>query len=202
MNPHHHPPGVDAWQPWSPDQLHASLNGVSAPWYIVGGLALDIWHGCETRAHEDLEFCVLRKDFETFRNVFSAFEIYTAHDGAVVRLANSDEPAAEIEQLSILEPAVARWRADLMIEPGDMRSWRYKHDHSVQRPRSIMIEVSLSGIPYLNAAGVLLFKAKRCRVKDQRDVHNALPKLAPADRTWLKETLKQQHPNHIWIGKL
>lgn len=202
MNPYPDPPGVDAWQPWTPAQLHERLEGVSASWYIVGGWALDIWHGHETRTHDDLEFCVLRKDFDTFRNIFAAFEIYTAHDGDVTHLAGDEMPSPEVQQFWLLETAAAKWRADLMIEPGDAHLWRYKRDHSVQRPRSIMVETSPDDIPYLNVAGVLLFKAKRCRAKDQLDFQTALPKLAPADRTWLKETLKQQHPNHAWIGKL
>lgn len=202
MNPYPVPPGVDAWQPWTPAQLHQRLDGISAPWHVVGGWALDIWHGHETRPHDDLEFCILEKDLDTFRNIFSAFEIYTVHNGDVTHLAGDEKPSAGIQQFWILDTAAMKWRADLMIEPGDAHLWRYKRDLSVQRPRSIMVEVSPDGIPYLNAAGVLLFKAKRCRAKDQLDFQNALPKLAPADRTWLKETLVQQHPNHGWIGIL
>ncbi len=202
MSPYSDPPSVKAWQPWTPAQLQRKLEGISAPWYIAGGWALDLWLGYETRAHEDLEFCVLRKDFDAFRNVFALFDIYAAHDGNVARLADDEKPSPEIAQFWILEIAVRAWRADLMIEPGDSQSWQYKRDHSVQRQRSIMVEISPDGIPYLNPAGVLLFKAKRCCAKDEIDFQNALPKLALSDRKWLKETLIQQHPEHFWIGYL
>jgi len=182
MNPYSDPPGVDAWQPWTPAQLQERLEGASAPWYLVGGWALDIWHGYETRAHDDLEFCILEKDLDVFRNILAGYGIYTAHDGDVTYLANDEKPSPEIQQFWILETALARWRADLMTEPGDPDLWRYERDHSVQRQRSIMVEWSPDGIPYLNAAGVLLFKAKRCRAKDQLDFQNALPRLTPADR--------------------
>lgn len=202
MKPYPDPPGVDAWQPWTPAQLSQKLEGVAEPWYIVGGWALDLWHGYETRAHEDLEFCILKKDLGAFRKIFAAFDIYTAHNGNVTRLANEEKPSSEIQQFWILEIPAREWRADLMIEPGDLQSWRYKRDHSVQRNRSAMIDVSPDGIPYLNTAGVLLFKAKRCRAKDHLDFQNALPKMALSDRNWLKQALIQQHPEHPWIEQL
>jgi hypothetical protein len=52
----------DAWSPWHPRELAQRLEGMSKPWCIVGGWALDLWHGHETRAHEDIEFTVLRGD--------------------------------------------------------------------------------------------------------------------------------------------
>ena len=54
-------PPPEAWSmAWTPDQAARALEGVSAPWAVAGGWALDLWHGMQTREHEDLEIAVRR----------------------------------------------------------------------------------------------------------------------------------------------
>jgi hypothetical protein len=65
------PPGVEhwegpplaAWSPWSPEQAAEQLAGVSAPWCVIGGWAIDLFLGEQTRPHEDLEIAIARSDF-------------------------------------------------------------------------------------------------------------------------------------------
>lgn len=57
----------DAWCAWHPQELARRLSGIAWPWCVVGGWALDLWHGVETRAHDDLEFTILRADVDRFR---------------------------------------------------------------------------------------------------------------------------------------
>jgi hypothetical protein len=60
-------PDQEAWDAWHPGELARRLAGIDRPWCVVGGWALDLWHGRVTREHHDLEFTVLRKDFGRFR---------------------------------------------------------------------------------------------------------------------------------------
>ena len=48
-------PDDDAWGAWHPADLARRLHGLERPWCVVGGWALDLWHGRQTRDHEDLE---------------------------------------------------------------------------------------------------------------------------------------------------
>jgi hypothetical protein len=40
----------------------ALLAGIDSPWWIAGGWALDLFIGDQTRAHEDLDVGILRRD--------------------------------------------------------------------------------------------------------------------------------------------
>ena len=42
----------------------AFLKDFPVRWWIGGGWAIDIWIGKASRAHEDIEICILRKDQE------------------------------------------------------------------------------------------------------------------------------------------
>lgn len=79
-------PDHDAWCAWHPTELARRLTGVSVPWCVAGGWALDLWHGHQTREHEDLEFTVLRSDVPVFRRALADMEFHTAGDGIVKHL--------------------------------------------------------------------------------------------------------------------
>lgn len=192
----------DPWLPWHPSELALRLSGLSRPWYIAGGWALDLWHGHQTRDHEDLEFAVLRDDVDVFRRTLSGLDFHTAADGVLKHLPLGEEPSSTINQIWCRDVEARCWRVDMMIEPGTFETWVYKRDAQIQRPRREMILLTSEGLPYLNPAAVLLFKAKHRRAKDEIDFANALPKLLRSERAWLKSCLAGAHPGHEWISAL
>ena len=90
----------------------------------------------------------------------------------------------------------------MMIENGTPGRWVYKRDPAITCPRGDAIHTSPDGVPYLDPAAVLLFKAKYRREKDELDFANALLRLTPADRARLKDWLAATHPNHEWSEAL
>lgn len=192
----------DAWSSWHPTELARRLSGISRPWCIVGGWALDLWHGRQTRDHGDLEFTILRNDLNAFRRVLEGMEFYTAGDGIVEYLPDNEEPPATIYQIWCQDITERRWRVDMMLEPGTRDSWVYKRDPTIIRPRADMVITTSDGIPYLKPAAILLFKAKHRRPKDEIDFENALPKLEASERAWLKTCLETAHPGHEWVRML
>lgn len=195
-------PDDGAWSAWHPAELGRRLRGVERPWCVVGGWALDLWHGRQTRDHEDLEFTVLRDDVPVFRAALPGLEFFTVDDGVVEPLWADAAPPPHVFQIWALDPVARRWRVDMMIEPGTPRDWAYKRDPRITRPRAQMIATTPDGLPYLNPAAILLFKAKHLRAKDEADFTSARPLLAPAERAWLRECLDLMHPGHPWIDRL
>lgn len=202
MNDRQVVPDQEKWEPWSPAELSGRLSRVSRPWCVVGGWALDLWHGEKTREHEDLEFTILREDLRIFRDELRDMEFYTVNDGVLERLAADREPKAEIAQIWCFDRPADRWRADMMIEPGTDEHWVYKRDRQITRPRSEMVALTADGVPYLNPSAVLLFKARYRRTKDEEDFAKAAPGLLPSERLWLRDCLDRLHPGHAWARML
>jgi hypothetical protein len=192
----------DAWASWHPTELARRLNGISRPWCVVGGWALDLWHGYQTRDHDDLEFTILRHDLGAFRGMLEGMEFYTAGNGIVEHLGGNEEPPPAISQIWCQDVEERCWRADMMLEPGTSDTWIYKRDQAIVRPRAEMVASTSDGLPYLNPAAILLFKAKHKRIKDDVDFENALPKLPASERIWLKTCLEMTHPGHEWAQRL
>ena len=188
MDPAQYDLNQSQWAPWTPPEIYRHLRAVDSVWYVVGGWALDLWHGETTRAHEDLEFCILRPDFPKFSAALADFDLFAASSGVVTKLENPAVPPKEGEQFWGLDRRNFTWAFDLMIEPGDETTWAYKRDPELTAPRSEMVHISNAGIPYLTPACVLLFKAKHQRPKDEIDFARALPKLSLHDRQWLQKS--------------
>ncbi|AMB46825.1 amino acid transporter [Methylobacterium sp. AMS5] len=195
-------PPEDDWSPWHPGELARRLDAVARPWCVVGGWALDLWHGHQTRDHEDLEFTVLRDDVGVFRQALSDMTLYTVADGRFEILPEGAEPPPHILQIWCFDARAARWRVDLMIEPGEPDAWVCRRCPAIRHPRAGMVASTPEGIPYLRPAAVLLFKAKHRRDKDEADFERALPHLTPAERRWLREGLDRLHPGHAWAQAL
>jgi hypothetical protein len=191
-----------AWDAWSPDQLSARLVCTKADWYVVGGWALDLWHGYQTRAHDDLEFAVLPEQIEVCRKSLSELEFFIAHSNTLTHLCPVAPLPADVWQLWGADITEGRWRVDMMIERGTPDVWVYKRHPSIHLPRAAAVRISPAGIPYLAPSIVLLFKAKYCRDKDEDDFQAALPNLEPNEKTDLRRWLEQLHPDHIWIPAL
>lgn len=198
----HAPLPIDAWKGWTPPELHQRLRGIDQPWCVVGGWALDLWYGQQTRIHEDIEFTVLRCDLPVFRHALGDLQHYTAHSGALAHLPKDTEPGAEMAQVWCADEAAGCWRVDLMIEDGTPDVWVYKRDTAVRYPRSDMVWVTADGLPYLRPGAALLFKAKHRRPKDQIDFDVMAPRLPDDERAWLRGHLARLHPGHAWTASL
>jgi hypothetical protein len=192
----------DAWNPWTPDELSARLRPFGLDWYVVGGWALDLWHGHQTRAHHDLEFAVPLGQVDQARKALSDLTFFAAKAGALTHLAASALVPDDVWQLWGAEAKQKCWRVDLMIERGSLDHWVYKRDPGLTLPRTAAIHRTGAGLPYLAPGLVLLFKAKRARDKDELDFRRAIPRLKPEESAALRGWLQRLHPGHDWIGRL
>lgn len=196
------PPPETAWHAWTPQELAERLKEATSAWHVAGGWALDLWHGEQTREHEDLEFAVLSEDVAYFRSLLPDLEFFTARDGALDHLESTVAPSTEVNQLWGADIKQGCWRVEMMIERGTPDLWIYRRNPTIRMPRTNAVHRSLSGIPYLAPANVLLFKAKYRREKDEEDFRSALPELPASEKANLRTWLEKAHPGHEWIDSL
>jgi hypothetical protein len=195
-------PGLDAWRgAWTPQEVAGKLAGVGVPWCVVGGWAIDLFLGRQTRRHGDLEIAIVRKDLAAVRACLAPYRFHAVGDGEVRALAAGETPPFDKHQAWALDEAAQLWRVDVMQEPGDHSTWVFRRDERITAPRALMV-AERNGIPYLRPEGVLLYKAKAQRPKDEADFAACAQRLSPEARAWLREALGRAHPGHAWIAGL
>jgi hypothetical protein len=194
------PVGDPPWQPWLPEEVTARLAGVTVPWCISAGWAVDLFRGEVTRPHEDVEITVPAAGFPAIRAALADLEFDVAGDG---HLWPEHSPAFDQHfQTWGREPATGLYRIDVFREPHEGDTWLCRRDQTITRPFSDLIKHTPGGVPYLAPEVALLFKAKHARPKDEHDFAGALPLLDLTARAWLIDALHLVHPGHPWLATL
>ena len=195
-------PGLDDWDAWTPWEAAERFAAVRVPWCVVGGWAIDLFIGSQTREHGDLEVEVLRGDFDVARAALAGFGLFSAGSGRVRPLRPDGVPPAEDHQVWVCEVEAQVWRMDVMLALGDVDTWTFRRDPAITAPRPSMVGRDGRGVPYLAPQGTLLYKAKAAREKDEADLEACLPRMDGESRAWLRGALEHAHPGHPWIGRL
>ena len=50
------------WEDFDPSRLSSLMCSFHAPWWVVGGKALELWMGRQRCAHQDVDVAFLRAD--------------------------------------------------------------------------------------------------------------------------------------------
>lgn len=195
-------PGLEAWRgAWTPAEAAEKLSGLQVPWCVVGGWAIDLFLGRQTRPHGDLEIAVVKSDLPAVRAHLAGYRFHAVGDGEVRALAPGEPPPPEKHQTWVLDEVVQLWRVDVMQEPGDRETWVFRRDQRIAAPRAQMIALN-DGVPYLRPEGSLLYKAKAQRPKDEADFAACAPHLGASSRAWLREAIARLYPGHAWASAL
>jgi hypothetical protein len=204
------PPGgrqIDAadldllWVPWTPLDVAERLAGVSAPWCVAAGWALDLHLGETPRDHDDIEIAVPRTLFGEVATALPGFEWDVAGSGKVWPYAEAgDHP--DLHQTWCRDPRTGHYCLDVFREPHDGNRWICRRDPTITMPYDELIRSTHAGIPYLIPEVVLLFKARRPRDKDDDDFRRVAPHLTTKGRARLAEWLRRLYPDHSWLSAL
>ncbi|MEL6829566.1 MAG: amino acid transporter, partial [Pseudomonadota bacterium] len=127
------PLDLAAWDAWSPQYLAERLKGVRYHWYVVGGWALDLWHGEQTRPHEDLEFAVLPEDASAVAAELSELAFFENRKTGFTHCTFEQTPASDVWQYWGGDIEQGVWRVDMMIERGTPQTWCYKRNASLRQ---------------------------------------------------------------------
>ncbi|MBO3743511.1 nucleotidyltransferase domain-containing protein [Actinoplanes flavus] len=184
---------------WTPAEIANRLTGVTAPWCVAAGWALDLFRGEQTRPHSDLEIAVPAARFPEIRDRFPGYAFDAVGDARIWR-SPSPEALHATHQTWLRDPATDDYLVDVFREPHDGPTWICRRDETIRLPYPEIIEHTPDGIPYLRPELVLLFKAKHRRPKDQDDFDGILPLLSPARRATLSRLLTRVHPGHPWLA--
>lgn len=194
--------GLAEWQVVCPREGARWLSGVSAPWWVAGGWALDLYAGTQSRRHGDLDIGVLRRDVSQVLAALPSWEFFEAHNRRLTRLRTGTLPGLEVNSLWCRPADTTLWAMELMLDASDGDRWVFRRQPDIQRPLSSVIRRSHEGIPYLAPEIQLLYKARSRRAKDQADFDHIAPRMDSDARAWLRHTLRRTDPEHEWLPSL
>jgi hypothetical protein len=186
----------------TPLEVAAFFAGATFRWWIAGGQSLELEEE-PRRPHDDLEVGIIRDELPQVRSFLSDYHLWDTHAGALHFVSPDYELPTDHEQLWLRRDAFSPWLMDLMLTPVEGETWFYKRDRRISRPLEQVVHAGPGGIPYQRPEVTLLYKARRLAPKDELDFAATLPRLAGADREWLRAAIALSEPaDHPWLKRL
>lgn len=190
------------WEPLSPWQALRLLAGLSEPWWVAGGWALDLAAGRATRSHADLDLGVFRGDLPAVFEALPGFDFFGARGGALRHATSAGAVGEDVHSIWCRRRRSGLWTFELMLDERLGDSWVFRRDRSIRRPVSELVQ-QREGAPAVLCPEVqLLYKAKQVRDRDEQDFRVHAPGLDPQARGWLRDALARVHPGHRWLRAL
>jgi hypothetical protein len=190
------------WAPLTPPQVAELLVGLPAPWWIVGGWAIDAFTG-RPRAHEDVDVGFFRADLPALLEQLAPDRcVWSNLSGTLRPLKRPEDLLDGCRQLWVRRDGSSPWEMDLAMTPHDGDTWISVRDDQVRMPLEDATFEAADGIRYLRPEIVLSFKARRRRRPDQGDLDAALPMLDEAARASLRHAIALHHPGHPWLRRI
>ena len=190
------------WEPLSLEEVKKVLGPVSAPWWLAGGHALDLFIGHETRKHADVDVSVLRRDQQAFRDALANWDVQIAHGGELIPWKRGEMLAPEHHQIWVRETPTGPWRLELLFDESEGKRWAFRRDPHIGLNVADLGRRDANDIPFIRPEVNLLYKSKAPRPVDETDFLYALPRLDVAQKGWLVGALYTIEPTHRWIERL
>jgi hypothetical protein len=190
------------WEPLSPPDAAATLQVIEAPFWIAGGVAIDLFLGRETRAHGDLDVAMLRRDVRALTKLARDWDVHIAHDGTLTPW-DGTALAPEVHQFWVRRHGAETWAFEVLLEESHGDTWSYRRDPRVTRSLSRFGVRATDRPPYLRPEITLLYKSNRPETeRNAHDFEIALPHVDPLSREWLRRALGVIDRVHPWIPRL
>jgi hypothetical protein len=182
-------------------QVAGVMQPLGVWWAVAGGWAIDLWVGCQTRDHHDVEVVVRRTDQQAvWDSLHNGWELLCLDPpgSAWAEWLCDTEMVQPSFQLKARAPG---FEFDLFLESVSEDSWCFRRDDRVQRPIDRIVSTR-AGIPIVVPEVQLLYMAKSEEPKNQHDFETVRSMLDERSSRWLRDALALVHPGHRWLDAL
>lgn len=187
------------WKRFEIDQFSSLIRGTAAPWWVAGGLAIDLFLGRTTRTHEDLDIVIDREDQKEFLRVLSGWDLRATHPPGTLQTLKGNLASPSANAIWCRENESAAWRFEFLLAPFSSDEWIYRRTAKIRGPRDSFGWKTSDGVQVISPEIQLLYKSKARRLKDEEDFQNCWPALDQKQKAWLKEVITIEHGSeHPW----
>lgn len=191
------------WERFEIREMAILLKSIDAPWWIAGGLAIDLFLNHESRTHDDLDIVINREDQSQFIESLKGWDLRETNPPGVLNPLNGDIAALTANAIWCRENLNTPWRFEFLLAPFSHDEWIYRRTSEIRGPIDTFGWQTSEGIRVIAPEIQLLYKSKARRPKDEIDFENCLPILNANQKFWLKSAIKIEHGySHPWYSLL
>ncbi|MFL6333541.1 MAG: nucleotidyltransferase domain-containing protein [Pyrinomonadaceae bacterium] len=185
-----------------PVQVAAVMREFEPGWSVAGGWAIDLFLEKETRAHQDIEVAVFRKDQLALHDYFAGWLLQKIVKGEQVVWERDEWLGLPTHEIHCFNETGHPPRIEVLLNESNENEWLYRRDQLVRRALAKVQLESSAGVKFLCPEIVLLYKSKNPRAKDEQDFQSVVRCLGAEPRKWLKDAIKVCASEHHWLRSL
>ncbi len=190
------------WTPFTPPDVAALFAGLGAPWWIVGGWAIEAFTR-RSRPHEDIDIGFFRADLPVILERLEPELCVWSNLGGTLRPLKRPEDLLDgCRQLWVRRDGASPWLMDLAMTPHDGQTWISVRDDRVRMPLEDAVFVGPDGIRYLRPEIVMSLKARDPRPSSEGDLDAILPLLDADACGSLRDAIALYDPGHRWLERI
>jgi len=195
---------IHNWDPLSVEETVELMSGLSVPWWIAGGWAIDLFLGRQTRAHGDTDVLVRRDDQLEVQKYLSDWDLHKTQQPGLKPWPAGEFQKRPFDDIWCRRRADSPWSLQFMLLDTDGDQWVFKRDESIRGSLGGLGRWTSSGVPYIAPEIQLLYKAKpEILDKDQSDFDLAAPCMCHGAQAWLVRCLEKRfREGHVWSTSL
>jgi hypothetical protein len=192
------------WKRLSLNEIQLLLEKSERPWWIAGGIAIDLFLGYESRPHTDLDIVIDHVSHQYFRIFLSTWDMRaTDPPGSLKPMAHGDVLSNSVNAIWCRQSNEHAWQFEFLLAPFTETEWIYRRNPKIRGPIKSFGWKNEDGLQIIAPEIQLLYKAKARREKDEADFQNCLPHLNKIQILWLKEAIEIDFgENHPWLELL
>lgn len=193
-----------SWNPLSVDEVAHLFVGAPFPWWIAGGVALELAVGKIIRSHSDIDVFILRRDHLAVREWFTEWDCWAADPpGTLRKWPEGEELEPSVHDVWCRKTRDDDWRLQLMIDEFDGSDWVSRRNEQIRAPLKDITRTTSTGIRFIAPHIQLFYKAKNLREKDKVDFDVVVDSGIDLDVTWLRQAILNCHGDqHPWLDRL
>lgn len=178
------------------------MRDFEAPWFVLGGWAIDLFLDAQTRSHSDIEIGIFRKDQNLLRAYLRDYSFGKVNDGVVQPWLEGESLSLPVHELYAKSDHHPIGELEVLLQEEVNGDWAFRRDLRIKADCKNILLLSKDAIPFLSPEIILLFKAKKTRAKDHSDFVVAHEKLNIDQKHWLRSAIELCQPGHEWLNHL
>ncbi len=192
------------WEPMTTEEASQLFRALSIPWWVAGGVAIDLFVGRTTREHDDFDVLILRRDQLVMQGYLKGWDLHRTNQPGLKPWLAGEYLGLGVNQVWCRRTPDSLWALEVMFMDTVGDRWVFRRAPSIGGSLASLGRETPEGIPYLSPEIQLLYKARQePTVKDERDFEAVLPLLNETQKLWLQSALKVQFPGrHPWSRRL
>lgn len=185
-----------------PLKVASVMRAFEPDWFVAGGWAIDLFLEKETRAHQDIEIAIFRKDQLALQNYLQGWKLKKAVGGELIEWKAGEFLELRIHEIHCFGENKELPVLEILLNETNDKEWIFRRDKRITKLLSELSLATNSGINFLRPEIVLLYKSKNPREKDEQDFQAAVKQLDFESRKWLRGALSICYSKHHWLESI